>query len=196
MAANRLVSRSANLLALAAGQASRGMNPITGNLNLLDDDEGEVDDAEGSIDLSVDPDEIIDPLAVTVEVPLGEGEIDVLSAYMRDWKGEEPSNGLPHQVLRMLHELRQYREEMGNLASDAASDSALHGQVAILQSQLGIANEEIKRLTGAVRVAEELAKQAADDALQESNLGPQIEALDIHNVFAAHEHLAPPGDDD
>lgn len=177
------------MLALAAS------NPPTLNFN-LDDDEGDVEDAEGAIDLSVDPDEIIDPLAVTVEIPLGEGEIDVLSAYMRDWKGEEPSNGLPHQILRMLHELRQFREEMGNLAGDAAADSALHGQVAILQSQLGLANEEIKRLNGAVRVAEGLAKQAADDVIKDVNLGPQIEALDIHNVFSAFEHLAPPGDDE
>jgi hypothetical protein len=57
-----------------------------------------------------------------------------------------------------------------------------------LEKQLAEAQKEIVRLRGLLKVAEGLAQASADRVLG-VEIGPQLQSLDVHDLFAAQRIL-------
>jgi hypothetical protein len=141
------------------------------------------------IDLSEEPETHHDPLTTNANVPLSTGEADELMEHVQQWVQDEPSNVFPYQIRRMLHELREYRLRQADIALGAGNSAQLEIEVSMLRKQLAMSEEEVKKLKAALKVTEEMAKVASDEAFAKVDLGGQIDELSIENLFAAQSRL-------
>jgi hypothetical protein len=71
----------------------------------------------------------------------------------------------------------------------AGNSAQLEIEVSMLRKQLAMSEEEVKKLKAALKVTEEMAKVASDEAFAKVDLGGQIDELSIENLFAAQSRL-------